>query len=168
MTKQVSNHSHEWIEPEKLSFTEFNILVRRQVMEVIQSREHVEHAYDIFSSRGGISSDECDYLFSSLHTMSTSICTFNSLFEVSRSLPPVIVPLYHPLAAELAASEKLIKRTMQITRNFSAPDQPVSSAVVKQHYTIIRNLEELLEACEEIKMRSQSMLDQARFQGYTS
>jgi hypothetical protein len=168
MTKRVNSHPSnrrsDWKEPGKSSFAEFNLLVRQQVTEIIQSQEHVQRAYDLFRSRGDIGSDECDYLFASLRTINISLSTFYKTFEEPMNLPSVVRLLYYPLVAELLASEKLIKRTTQIARGFSSPSRVASNAVVKQHYTIIRSLEELLEACEAIRLYTQNMLDQARFQ----
>ncbi len=168
MTRRVSSHPsnrrYDWKESGKLSFAEFNLLVRQQVTEIVQSQEYIQYAYNLFRSRGDIGSDECDYLLISLYTMNESICTFYKIFDEPISLPSVVRPLYYPLVAELLASERLIKRTTQIAKSFCSPGRIVSNAVVKQHYTIVRCLEELLEACEEIKLYTQNMLDQARFQ----
>lgn len=159
-----SNRRYDWKEPGKLSFAEFNLLVRQHVAEIMESQEHIGRACHLFRSKGDISSDEADYLLVSLHTIIASICSFYRTFEAPMSLPAVVRPLYYPFVANLLASEKLIKRTVQIVRTFNSSGHRISTAVVKQHYKIVRNLEELLEACEEIKLTSQSMLDQARFQ----
>ncbi|QBD82982.1 hypothetical protein EPA93_46285 [Ktedonosporobacter rubrisoli] len=168
MAKRVNSHHsnrrYDWKEPEILSFVEFNLLVRQQVKEIIQSQEHIQRLCNQFSSSGEIGSDECDYLLTALHSIRIAICTFYRLFEEPGSLPAIVKPLYYPLLAELFASEMLIEKITQIARSFRLPGRLVSNTMVKQHFTLIHNLGELLETCENIKLFAQHMLDQACFQ----
>ena len=159
-----SNEDNQWTEPVKLSFAEFNLLIRQKALEIMREKTHVELAYDLFKSGTYIGSGETDHLLSCLISINISICSFRKIFEEPMNLPPVIISLYHPLVAKLLASEKLLNRTAQIIRDFCLTHRTISNTLVRQHYIILRNLEELLEGCEEIKLCTQHMLDQARFQ----
>jgi hypothetical protein len=167
MTKRVNDHranrGYKWKEPGRMSFAEFSILVRQYVKEVLQIREQVQRAYNVFSSQGNICSDECDYLLASLRRMNAIVCTFRRLFEEPEGLPSVVTPLYYSLAAELCTVEKSVKRLIQLTVSFCSINRVVLNATVKQHYTIICSLEELLEVCENIRLCSRILLDQAHF-----
>lgn len=168
MSEQVSSYPsdgrHSWKEPVKLSFADFNLLVRQHVAEIVQNQEYLQRARALFRSRGDISSDETDLLLVSLQAISNTICSFNRILEDPITLPSVVRPLCYPLVAKLFASEKLIKRTEQRVKAFRSSGRIISTAVIKQHYSIIHILEELLDVCEETKLSARSVLDQARFQ----
>jgi hypothetical protein len=165
MAKRVNDHrGDEWQEPGRMSFTDFSTLVRQNVTEIMQVREQVQRAYDIFSSQGNIGFDECNYLLASLRRMNTTVCTFHQLFEAPGKLPAVVSFLYYSLAAELCSIEKQVKRVMLLIGSLCSINRVALHTAVKQHYTIISILKELLEICQNVRVQSQALLDQARFQ----
>jgi len=163
MKWQWPSGRYEQEKPIRLSLMDFTVLVRQHVMEVTKAKNAVQRTYEVFSDQGNIWPYECDYLLTSLHIITTAVHGLYKLFEETELLPSVIVPLCYQLVGEICATEARICKLVLLAGAFRSNCRVVSSKSVRQHYTIICDLEALLQASENIILCSQFLFDQTRF-----
>ena len=168
----MSEHTHPADDgmrvcPDRQTLEEFIPWLRLHIWAILDSRETLKPLKSAFDSGQRIWPAACSQAIQSLSIVSEQNKKFHASIEHSMHLPLVVVPLRLSLLVTLKNIDTQISKLTQLFNTLFDKSKTVVSQSADERYTIVRELDVLIQHCEQAVQQAEELLRIAQEQEYS-
>ena len=147
---------------DRLSLEEFTPRLRRHIWAISNSQETLKPLKDVFDSAQRVWPATCSETIQNLANASEHGRKFHASIESSMYLPLVVIPLRLSLLVTLKNIELQIMKLSQLLAVMRDKGKTALSQPAEDRYTIVRELDVLIQYGEQIVQQAEELLRKAQ------